>query len=88
MFFDTNKVNGVPFGDVLIEGKEIPLGVCRKELGLILGERRATDPCLQPEGTFQSVEPNETTTIPLNISPVIHESTVYQEYHAVDDFSD
>jgi len=57
--FDTRAVDGEPFGTTLEEGVEIPLGVCRTNNGLILGERKATDSCLQPEGTFEPVTTNE-----------------------------
>ena len=48
--FDTNNAEGKPFGSIIKDEKiEIKKGVCRTNMGLVLGELNETLECKKPE---------------------------------------
>ncbi len=54
-FFSTTYTNGEPKGQIDTPQGKVSLGTCRAPMGLVLGDRKETNPCQMPEGTFEAV---------------------------------
>jgi len=61
--FDRSNAIGELVGSIDSANGKINKGYCRAPMGLLLRARRQTDPCKMPEGTFQPIDPQHSSSI-------------------------